>query len=394
MIAAQFIQRIQANVRYWQTTAGRLTDLTLADLDKDRENLYRAVQFGLTVPETAHETAVLVSHLFGLIERRGYWQEWQPILEESLAACPETNLPLKLILLNQLGFVQRLRCKMEESIATHRKAISLAEQHNQPAARANSFFHLSNAFYECHQHSQARQLAEQALTAFESLGQGVEDKKMAAIYNLLGLLAQARGEYDVAADLFHQSITHWQQTDELTYLSRTLGNLGINLMANEQFAEALAYFDQASEVLEATASELDKSKIAINQGAVYFELGEWHKAEAAYLRANSPHIIQSGDKHLQALIANNLGCALMRQGCWAEADAYLRESVNLWQMIKNDLMLANARGSLGETAAALGRVELAKNYYCQAVDGLLKFPEDAFARSRLAELQSLLAQLD
>ncbi len=326
MLSPQFIRRVGANVRYWKTAASQTTDRTLAELDTDRQNLCRAVQYGLQIPETALGTAELVSQLFELSERRGYWAEWMPLLEQAIDVCPVPGDPLHLTLLNQLGFIHRLRRQLTDSIAIHRQVVTLAEAHDHPRQRAAAFFHLSNAYFDHHQHQEAGQYAEQALAEFERLSLTAEDKKMGAIFNILGLLAQARGERDTAEQLFNQSIAHWRRTDELTYLARTLTNLGLNFLATEQFAQALACLDEADEALETTASQLDKTMVAINRGVVYFERENWREAEAAYRQANSFYLQQSGDTYLQAMIANNLGCALMKQNRWQEADAFLTQS--------------------------------------------------------------------
>jgi hypothetical protein len=49
----------------------------------------------------------------------------------------------------------------------------------------------------------------------------------------------------------------------------------------------------------------------------------------------------SGNFRLRALLAQNLGNALLKLNQVTESEKYLRQSLALWQQLDDDLMLAN-----------------------------------------------------
>ncbi|MCL4267283.1 MAG: hypothetical protein KJ069_29160 [Anaerolineae bacterium] len=80
----QFVRGLQAGLRYWQVQTQDESDASIRRLDAERHNLYRLVQYGQAVPELWLDTAVLALNAFYLVERKGYWLEWIPILEQAV----------------------------------------------------------------------------------------------------------------------------------------------------------------------------------------------------------------------------------------------------------------------------------------------------------------------
>lgn len=73
------------------------------ELDRHRQYIFRIVQFGLQSPETWRETGHLALQAFTLVERRGYWREWIPILARVCDLCTDEELSLQCRALNRLG---------------------------------------------------------------------------------------------------------------------------------------------------------------------------------------------------------------------------------------------------------------------------------------------------
>ncbi len=75
LINPQFTASLAAGLTYWQEQTRSSTDDAVAALDVRRQNLYRAVVYGLKLEQTRRETAVVILQAFHLAERRGYWHE-------------------------------------------------------------------------------------------------------------------------------------------------------------------------------------------------------------------------------------------------------------------------------------------------------------------------------
>jgi tetratricopeptide (TPR) repeat protein len=156
--------------------------------------------------------------------------------------------------------------------------------------------------------------------------------------------------------------------------------LANTLRASGRLDEAIGYYEEAGRILSPTASELDKVVLAVNLGGAYFEQENWSLAETTFRQANSAYLRQSGNLHYQALVTVCLGNALLKQARLVEAEAILRQSVQLWRQADDGLNLANAVGSLAEALAAQGSPE-AEAYFDEALVLLESYPEEPWAES-------------
>lgn len=389
MVSSQFKRRVIQNVRYWHHKTTTLSDSTLSQLDRERLNLYRAVHYGLHLEETALETAELVVQLFDLPERRGYWGEWISILKKAIAAIEAQDTDqqvLKIKLLNQLGFLHRLNRNLDAAISLHLEAIDQAE-HVDSQELSNAYFYLGNAYYDKRQYELARHVGQKALEVVSESGWTPANKREAAVFNLLGLIAHAQGHYKKAKQLYRQSITGWQGTDETTYLARTWNNLGLSSLELMEYVEALQCFSQASDLLATTASILDKVKSELFQGVVFFQQKEWTLAKEAFQSANKPFLWQSGDLYHQALLMNNLGNVYLMLQNFDSAEACLGQSIALWRKLNDELMLGNTIGALADVQKERKQIKEALATYEDAIEQLAKFPQDAWAVKRAQELR-------
>ncbi len=88
----QFIRSTKAAVAYWRRRTQITADDTMRQLNRERQNLFQAVQFGLELPQTQHDAATVAWQVFDLVERQGYWQEWIPVFGTS-DSCLQQRTP-------------------------------------------------------------------------------------------------------------------------------------------------------------------------------------------------------------------------------------------------------------------------------------------------------------
>jgi tetratricopeptide (TPR) repeat protein len=63
----------------------------------------------------------------------------------------------------------------------------------------------------------------------------------------------------------------------------------------------------------------------------------------------------------------NLGNVLLESERLAEAEAYVRQAIDLWGQLDDDLNMANSLGALGEILAGQGQGEAAIPLFDQAI---------------------------
>ena len=105
--SAQFCESIAANMTYWRR---RVNDLDKSDsraFAGEEQNLFRAVKFGLELPQTWQDTAELIVDCWNLVKDHSFGTEWIPVLEAVVAGSDENNLNLKAQALDQLGILYR-----------------------------------------------------------------------------------------------------------------------------------------------------------------------------------------------------------------------------------------------------------------------------------------------
>lgn len=382
---SQFMDMVRSGIIYWQRRTNQLDDASISRLDRDRQNLYRAIHFALKLPQTWHTAAEVAAQSFPLVERRVYWREWIPLLEEVLKQCvqvPEER-PLTFKLLTQLGQLYRLDQQLTKALSLYHQAEAMAHQLGDKQLVAQAHFGLSSAYWENRQHDQAEAFGLMALTGFDDWP--ASDKWVAATLNTLGLTAYARGDFILAEQRLAGSVTRWRRVEQPTETARTLRNLATALQAQRKFEAALFCYHEAAHLLADTVSDREKLSVQVALGTLYYEMARYSDAEAAFRQANSPALQASADTYYRALAAQALGNVLLALNQLDEAEGYLRHSIELWQQIDDKVRLGNTIGILAELLVVKGQAEAALPFYETAITMLAAYPHDAYASFLLAD---------
>lgn len=391
----QFIHSVAAGIAHWRQATAVIDERNLAQLDKERQNLYRAVSYGLQLAETWRETAVLASQSFPLIEQRGYWNEWLPLLEQALARCPTHDVGhdvgLTCILLDRLGQAYRLSRQLDQAIVCHQRSETLAQQARDERALAAARYNLSQAHLYARNYVQAEQIGRAALTWFAQTAP--EDKRLMLTLNILGQVMRFQSNRQAANDYFSQAIELARHTNQSLYTARFLSNQALNLQEDGRYAEAVDCLFEAREILAPTAYELDKITIQNNIGLLYYRLSQWAEALDAFRQTDNDYLRRSPNIHMQALVSNNIGNVLLKQARFAEAEAYLRRAITLWEQANDEVEMANSIGSLAEALAGQSQRTEALGYLAQALILLARFPQDAWAQKLQADFRQQQEQL-
>ncbi len=373
----QFVNYIKAGLQYWQEQTEDNSEDTIHRLDADRQNLYRLVQYGQKLPETQHGTAMVALQAFYLIERKGYWMEWIPILEQAAAQWVGDDLRLKGHILNRLGYLYQLNRRLPEAVEVHLQAEQIAHQLQDKPLLNLSYFYLCADHRHLRQYEKAEKYGLFALAGFEQ--QKTDVKWIAFTLNELGMLAYFQGNLPLARQRLETAADFHRQREQPTELLRTLLNLIALSRTEQNYDLALKYYEEAAGYFNVISSELDKLVFETALGGIFFELGRYTKAEAAFRRANSAYLQRSSHLYQRALVRQCLGNTLLQQNKLEEAEIYLQESVTLWSEADDGLMLANTLGTLGELYKAKDMPDLAVSYLDRALQLLDDYQDDATA---------------
>ncbi|MCB9422801.1 MAG: tetratricopeptide repeat protein [Ardenticatenaceae bacterium] len=385
--AMQFTHSVAANVVYWQERTKALTHHNLPVLDRDRQNLYRAIRFGLQLADTWQETAVLILQSFPLIEKRGYWGEWIPILERALDKCPADQLLLRGRILDCLGVFYRYNQQSNKAYAAHQEELQIGEASQDNWRIAHASINLAAVCRHMRRFDEAEKHLSSAEIAFRASNAPLV--KHAFVKLERGLLAQAQEQWSAAETHLHDSVSLWREIGDPVNLANSLKLLGQVFVVLNKTEDALKAYQEALDNLNPSENYLDQSKILNDLAVLHFNQGNLDDALYQLLAANSSYLRQSGNVFDQAMVSTNLGNVYQAQGKLIEAERAFRRSVTLWETCGDQLQLVNALSGLAEIKRAQGDMIEAQKLGQDGLELLADYPGDVWAQKmqkRLCEV--------
>jgi tetratricopeptide (TPR) repeat protein len=387
----KFTESIAANIAYWHVRMDNPGDEGLKAIDRDRNNLYRAVEFGMGFPATWHAATRLVVESFSFIVQRGYYRDWIPVMENCVSCCAEADLALKGRLLDQLGILYRRNRDLDAAIACHLEEERIGELLDDTGRKAFARMHLSAGYWRKRNYALAESYGLSALEGFSGLDDNTE--KVASCFINLGNIAMGRGDLNLAEERLKRAIEHYHPLDQPADLANALKNLSTVYETAGNYDDALLILIEASDILAPTEHEIDKATLEINIGTLYFRKDELDLAEAAFKRADSPFMREFGPLYYRALTANNLGNVYLLREEWEQAESYLRSSVHLFRQARAQINLANALSGVAEAKVGTGNEEEAIPFYEEAIEIVREYPDDVWAQRLLKEFTEALSKL-
>lgn len=391
MPSVQFAHSIAANIAYWRDHEGLGDPNAWTALDRERENLFRAVEFGLQQPETWPVTADLALKCYTYVFERGYWSEWTSVLEQMIITCPDERLVMKGRLLNQLGSLCRKQRRLDEAMDAHGQAEAIGRRFDDQSLIAEAHLHLGQVFLRRRQYAQAEAYAQKALAGFEASHD--QPHRTAATHNLLGIIALRRGDWDPSEANFRRAIELFRQAEMPHEVGRTMINLCLTFDHQGQIDEALAYLAEAATIFDAFDMQLERARLYQNLGTLHYHQGDLAKAEAAFRQADTPVMRRSGPVYWQSITEMNLGNVLLSQGQLEESRAYFLKCVAGFRRVKALVLLANSLEGLAETSVELGDRQEGLELYQEALAIVTALPDDAFANKIEKRLRDILRDL-
>ncbi len=358
---------LDRRIQYWQSICHALSDATIAEIEKERSHLYKAVADGLDEPTLLHETGVLILQLTSLVERRNYIDEWLPLVTKAVTVCTaDPYMQTRLIDLE--GFLYATRKQYERAIPLYARVIDRAQTAGWQDLLARGHLHLCVAY-------QAMQKFDRAATHGQAAKQLLEENDTLtvdypSVLNALGLLYAEQGDHAVAQAYFREAITLWENGAEKTWLARGWLNMGWSQMLENKLDAALLAFDQGIVIAHQAHNQLEASYIEINRGVCLLRLGKIETAAQAFANARTEAMQRSGDRFKQALLAHNFGEVKMLLGDYEEALALLQEAAVIWQQVDLPVHQLAVRGEIARVLARMGQVAQAKKLLEEVIAAL------------------------
>lgn len=383
-IEAHYRRAVAANVRLWRQRL--LEEAQPARWQAQQGAIWQAVAAGLATVPTQPEAATLAAELTPTMERWGLWFEWLPLLETAVTLDLSPHLHGRLLLAQ--GRIYFLNRNFSDAIRVQEVALSLAEAQQMAELTALAHYQLTNAFLGSKQYSQARAHGAAALRLLAP----AQASTLASLHTSLGLIELETGSFAASEGQFQQALALWSGLHEPTPLARTWLNLGVVYYRQSRWVEAKRCYEQAHEVLAATASVVDRLKVLNGLGTLHYVSGELTEAEKVFRQGLGVARQLPGLFHLRGSLTHNLGNTLLALQRWGEAQLYLEKCITLWQQADDEVEQANSTGTLAELYEQQGEWDTAVFHYDAALRLLASYPEHQWARKLTTNFQTAQAR--
>ena len=350
---------IAASLNYWSGWVEGLNHSPTPAFVQKHELILHAVKMGLGLTATRRAAVDLTLATFVAAYGSGGWADWRPIYEQINAAWNGPDDALRVRVLSRLGQCYCLSDQLERATAVHHEAETLAAQLPPDNLLACEIaFQLTEDYRRRAKYERAKEYALAAWRLVEN--DETQPVWRATIANSLGLIDWATGAFVEADKWLTMAADCWRPLSRPVELGRTLSNLGVALEGRQKFDEALVVYRQAFTHLDGTAAWIDKLKVQYNIGVILFNKEEYEQAENIFREANAAiaQRLASGVM-FRAYISHSLGNAISKQGRFSEAEPFLRQAINAWDVLGDKLNQGNSWAALAEALTGQAQTEAA-----------------------------------
>jgi tetratricopeptide (TPR) repeat protein len=384
MSGSSFARRVRANAVHWLSVVRAIEDREYRSLDAEWHNLLQAIELGLEREEALPETAELWLALTGFVESRGYFGAWQSITKRVADSLGVLPVALACRIANEAGFIlERMRDPVR-ALALHETALAAAKAAGDAFEEGLGILGLGSARARLRDFDQAEAHVQEALRILDKLDAG--RLRYTSGVELLGIIAADLGEYDRAARYFRQSAEgymagghHRKAANSLHLLARAQDLAG-------DYHEAIETLGEAQTLLKPGIDITVRSDIYTAMGTAYYHLEDYSRAKEAFLSIDQQYLEKNGLLDNLMHVTNNLGNVAFKVKELEPAREYLTYSINLARTLGNRLSLGNTLGVLAEVLLQLGERVAARCAVDEAIEALRDFPENPWARKRLAAI--------
>jgi tetratricopeptide (TPR) repeat protein len=384
MTSPSFVRRIRANAAHLLSLVRAIEDREYRPLDAEWHNFLQAIDIGLKVPEALPETAELWKELIGFIDSRGYYGAWQPVTKRLADKVSALSPGLACRVANEAGFFFQRVNDITHSFAMHDTALKSAEVAGNRFERALAILGLGNVQANLRQYDDAEANVRAALEVLDELD--VERLQYLGGLTALGIIELDRGNYASAARSFEQAVQGYMEAghrrkavNSMCLLSRAQ-----DLAGDHQ--SSVATLEAALELLRPGIDLITWTDVYIHLGTAHYHLQDYPRAKAAFLAIDLAELEKRGlGQHLM-LATNNIGNVALKEKDWAAAKEHLMFSIRQARSLGYGINLGNSLGDLAEALLNLGERDPARAALDEAVDVLEGYPENAWARKRLAAI--------
>ncbi|MFN7012740.1 MAG: tetratricopeptide repeat protein [Bacteroidia bacterium] len=176
--------------------------------------------------------------------------------------------------INNLGFLNLNKGKIEDALENYFKSLKIREKINDYPGLATSYNSIGSIYSNQGELDKAKEFFEKSLAMRKIIG---EPMPIAYSLNNLGYLFEQKKDVLTARKYYLESKTYIEQTEDSSGIASVYNNIGWSYHQTHDYDSALFYYSKSNAIGEKIG---DKTIIAFalsNSGKVYYELKQYDK---------------------------------------------------------------------------------------------------------------------
>lgn len=337
---------------------------------EEGEQILQILEYALSWPSLWSATQTLLLAAAPKMRDVSYRAAWAECIERGIIQSQlYGDTHIEATLLFQLGLLQQLQAHYKAAQTSLTKSAKLYRDVGDNRDSAAAINRL--AFIACRQrqYSIAKELVNTARLLLSE-----DDVELDVNYFVRGSIALDEGDGALAEQYYRQGLAICQRMEDKPRIAQRCWNVGLALLKEKKYTEAIAYFDHALDLYKKIDDPRNQAILLTNKGAALIEMGQPEQAlpwlQKAYLVL---HEVQ--DPLNIAKVAVNLGIAHRMLQRWGEAERFLQSAIQQWVDLGNIKSEINARVELAsvyigqvQDAKAVAELEAAKQLLPQIQD--------------------------
>jgi serine/threonine protein kinase/tetratricopeptide (TPR) repeat protein len=266
--------------------------------------------------------------------------------------------------LNMIATVQNKMGNSKEALTNYKDALAGFQKIGDKKSTAVILMNLGSFYSDHAQYEDALKSTNEALSVFRDLG---DEQQQAQSLNNLGTIRSYM-------DNFQDALTYYQQAYQIREklklpdaMADSLHNLAEANVALGQFDTAVTQYLKALEIGRGSGDVDGVALNSVSLGALFASQGKYASAISAFQESLKDFKQANDDTWVVAETKARYGGVLAAVGRWDEGQPVLEEAVKQAGDVKNDVVLARALSSLGDSYFFRGDFANAKTQYDRAL---------------------------
>ena len=200
---------------------------------------------------------------------------------------------------------------------------------------------------------------EHFLKASQNVDHSYDINQIAAINNYLGLISRIEGNYKRAGEYFQKALLDYQGIQNQRGTADAFNNLGVLYFKMKEFPKAINYFDKAFQICKMNGYSPTMAFVYLNKAEFYIELGDYPMAVT-----NCGHAMEIM-VHLKSPVgiaksSNLLGRIFWEIGEWSKAENFFKESISFYREFDIPLGYVNCSLEYAQFLTEIDKTDVAK----------------------------------